>query len=73
MTAGVWRDFYTPWLPLQTLPALMREILAKLQMLERHIRFALLIDLFAMHCVKFYASEKTKKFIAKSTPNKKPP
>lgn len=71
MTGDVGRDSYMPWLPLQTLPSLMGEILAKLQMLELHTRLALLIYLFAMRCVKFYASEKNEKFIAKSAPNKK--
>lgn len=60
MTGDVGRDSYTPWLPLQTFPSLTREILAKLQMLELHIRLALLIYMFATHCVKFYASEEMK-------------
>lgn len=69
MTEDVGGDSYTLWLPLQTLPSFVREILAKLQMLELHIRLALLLYLFAMRCVKFYASGE--KFIAKTTPNKK--
>lgn len=43
----------------------MREILAKLQILELHIRLALLIYLFAMCCVKFYASEEMKSSLQK--------
>lgn len=50
----------------------MREILAKLQILELHIRIALLIYLFAMCCVKFYASEEMKSSLQKLHQTKKP-
>lgn len=71
MTGDVGGDSYTPWLPLQTLPSLMREILAKLQMLELHIRLALLLYLFAMRCVKFYASREMKSSLQKLHQTKK--
>lgn len=72
MTGDVGGDSYTPWLPLQTLPSLMREILAKLQMLELHIRLTLLLYLFAMRCVKFYASGEMKSSLQKLHQTKKP-
>jgi len=55
-------DPYTPWPPVQALPSLMRENLAELQMLELHIRLALLLylSLSAINHVKFYASEEIK-------------
>lgn len=70
-TVDVGRDSYPPWLPLQTLPSLMIEILDKLQMLEVHIRLALIIYLFAMYYVKFYASEEMKSSLQKLHQTKK--
>lgn len=55
-------DSDIPWPPVQTLLSLMREILAKLQMLALHIRLTLLLflSLSAIRHIKFYALEEIK-------------